>query len=232
MCCRWEARYPEGIDQLEQASIVAPEQERHSLAAAGSLLMVLAGQIDRAREAAQRAVETGERLGDDHVLCVGLQALAMVALAEGLIDRAVSSRSGPSPSPSAATPPGPTTSCLSCGWAPPSPTPTASARPRRCCTLGDAGRNRRGNLARLPLYQWAIAELRLAGGLWDDALAEAHAGLDLIEETANQVGDVFANAICAHVAFHRGDPTLAQSAVRRGPSQPRRPARSRSASSG
>ena len=68
-------------------------------------------------------------------------------------------------------------------------------------------------MARLPLYQWAIAELRLAGGLWDDALAEAHAGLDLIEENANHVGDVFANAICAHVAFHRGDPTLAQSAV-------------------
>ena len=84
------ARYPEGIHQLEQASIVAPEQERHSLAAAGSLLMVLAGQIEPAREAAQRAVETGERLGDDHVLCVGLQVLAMVALAEGLIDRAVS----------------------------------------------------------------------------------------------------------------------------------------------
>ena len=94
-----------------------------------------------------------------------------------------------------------------------------------------AGRSRAeqtGDVARLPLYHWAIAELRLAGGQWDDALAEAQAGLGLIEEHASHVGDVFANAICAHVAFHRGDPTLAQSAVRRGPSQPRgRPARDR-----
>jgi DNA-binding CsgD family transcriptional regulator len=79
-----------------------------------------------------------------------------------------------------------------------------------------AGRRRAeqaGDLARLPLYQWAIAELRLAGGQWDDALAEAQAGLGLVEENANHVGEVFANAICATVAFHRGDPILAQSAV-------------------
>ena len=70
-----------------------------------------------------------------------------------------------------------------------------------------------GNLSRLALYHWAIAEARLAAGHWDDAVAEAQAGLGLIEETANLVGDVFANAVCAHVAFHRGEPALAQAAV-------------------
>ena len=83
-------------------------------------------------------------------------------------------------------------------------------------TVLQAGRWRAeqtGNLSRLALYHWAIAEARLAAGHWDDALAEAQAGLGLIEETANLVGDVFANAVCAHVAFHRGEPTLAQAAV-------------------
>jgi DNA-binding CsgD family transcriptional regulator len=70
-----------------------------------------------------------------------------------------------------------------------------------------------GNLARLPHYHWGIAEMRLAAGRWDDALAEAQAGLGLIEETANHVGDVFANALCAHIAFHRGDLEFAEAAV-------------------
>ena len=54
--------------------------------------MVLAGQIDRAREAAQRAVTAGERQGNDQALSQGLQALAMVALAGGFVDRAVTLR--------------------------------------------------------------------------------------------------------------------------------------------
>ena len=62
-----------------------------------------------------------------------------------------------------------------------------------------------GNVAALPLFHWAIAELRLSTGRWDDAVVEARAGLGLVEETASQVGEVFALAICAHVAFHRGE---------------------------
>src|SRR3954447_25268430 len=84
------ARYPEGIEQLNLASIVASDRERESLIAAGSLLMLLAGQVENARDTAQRAVQIGERLGDDHTVCVGLQSLAMVALAEGFIDRSIS----------------------------------------------------------------------------------------------------------------------------------------------
>ncbi len=207
------ARYPEGIHQLEQASLAAPEQERHSLAAAGSLLMVLAGQLERARDGAERAVETGERLGNDHTLYLGLQTLAMVALAEGFVDRAVSLAQR------AVT----VAQRGDAAWAnhvvPELWLGTALAD---CDRFGEAevvlqaGRRRAeqaGDLARLPLCQWAIAELLLAGGQWDDALAEAQAGLGLVEENANHVGEVFANAICATVAFHRGDPILAQSAV-------------------
>jgi DNA-binding CsgD family transcriptional regulator len=78
---------------------------------------------------------------------------------------------------------------------------------------GRARAEQTGNISRLPLYHWAIAELRLSAGQWDDALTEAQAGLSLIEETGSQVGDVFANAVCAHIAFHRAEPTLAQAAV-------------------
>ena len=98
-----------------------------------------------------------------------------------------------------------------------------------------AGRSRAeqtGDLARLPLYHWAIAEARLAGGHWDDALAEAQAGLGLIEENASHVGDVFANALCAHVAFHRGDRDRRPSRRWTRPIAASSPARSRSASSG
>ena len=80
----------------------------------------------------------------------------------------------------------------------------------------DAGRRRAertGNISRLPLYHWAIAELRLGGGQWDDVLAEAQAGLGLVGDTEFQVGDVFAHALCADVALHRGELGAAQAAV-------------------
>ena len=74
-----------------------------------------------------------------------------------------------------------------------------------------------GTVAALPLYHWALAELRLAAGRWDDAVAEAQAGLGFIEETATRVGDVFANAVCADVAFHRGETGAGPGRGARGP---------------
>ena len=208
-----EARHPEAIHQLEQAAAVAPDQERQSLAAAGSMQMVLAGQVDRARDAAHRAVDAGERLGNDYALCMGLQTLALVALAEGFVGRAVAAaqRAVTVAQRSDAAWASYTVPHLWYGTA------LADAdRLDEAEAVLQAGRWRAeqtGNLSRLALYHWAIAEARLAAGHWDDAVAEAQAGLGLIEETANLVGDVFANAVCAHVAFHRGEPALAQAAV-------------------
>jgi DNA-binding CsgD family transcriptional regulator len=207
------ARYPEGIVQLEQASIAATEDERHLLAASVSMLMLLDGQVESARDRAQQAVETGERLGDDHILCVGLKTLAMVALADGFLDQAVSLARRAVSAARRGDP----------AWAdtvvPELWLGTALADSDRldeADVVLQAGRWRAeqtGDLARLPLYHWAIAEARLGGGQWDDALAEAHSGLSLIEESVNHVGDVFAHALCAHIALHRGDPSVAQSAM-------------------
>lgn len=207
------ARYSEGIEQLNLASIVASDRERPSLTAEGSLLMLLAGQVENARATAQRAVQIGERLGDDHAVCVGLQSLAMVALAGGLIDRSISlARRAVTVAEHGDR-----------GWAfhvtPHLWLGTALADGDRLTeaeAVFHTGRRRAeqaGDLARLPLYHWAIAEARLAGGHWDDALAEVEAGLGLIEENANHVGDVFAHAIRAHVALHRGEPIVARAAV-------------------
>ena len=178
-------RYPEGIHQLEQATLSAPERERHS-PLPRSLLMVLDGQLGPLCAEADRAVETGERLGNDHVLCLGLQTLAIVALAEGFIDRAVTMAERAVTVAERSDGPGPITSSLTCGSARPSLTAIASTRPRWCCRRAGRQAEQAGDVARLPLYHWAIAEVRLAGGHWDDALAEAQAGLGLIEDNGHQ----------------------------------------------
>jgi DNA-binding CsgD family transcriptional regulator/tetratricopeptide (TPR) repeat protein len=197
------ARYLEAIHQIEQATIVAPEWERHSLTAAGSVLMVLAGRVAQASEAAERAIEAGERLGNDQALSIGLQTLSMAALATGEVHRAVSYAER---SVTAAR-------GIDAAWA-------SSLRLWHGTALADADRldeaevvlqagrrqaERTGDIARLPLYHWAIADVRLSAGDWDDAVTEARAGLGLIEETSTLVGDVFAQALCAHVSYHRGD---------------------------
>jgi DNA-binding CsgD family transcriptional regulator len=174
------------------------------------VLMVLAGQIERARAAAQRVVDDGERLANDKALSQGLQALAMVALADGFVDRAVflAQRAVSVAERSQAA------------WANPRlwhGTALADAdRLGEADIVLRAGRSeaeRTGSLARLPLYHWAIADVRLASGQWDDAVAEAQAGLALIEESTTEVGDVLANAVRAHVAFHRGEIEMARAAV-------------------
>jgi DNA-binding CsgD family transcriptional regulator len=208
------ARYPEALDQIAQAAAAASEQERPSLIAAESLLMVLNGQVESARDTANRAIDAARRLGDDRARSLGLQTLAMLALAEGYLERAVALAHEAVGFDEQA----------GITWAglggPHLWYGTALADSDRFADAEvafQAGRRRSeqtGNLARLPHYHWGIAEMRLAAGRWDDAVAEAQAGLSLVEETANHVGDVFANALCAHVAFHRGEATTAQAAVR------------------
>ncbi len=178
--------------------------------------MVLAGRVERARDTAQRAVAAGERMGNDQAVGSGLQALAMVALAEGYVDRAVSlaQRAVRIAQRNEAA------------WTNPRlwhGTALADAdRLGEADVVLRAGRSeaeQTGSVARLPLYHWAIADVRLAAGDWDDATTEAQAGLALIEESATEVGDVFANAICAHVAVHRGELAKARAAVEAGPTQ-------------
>lgn len=207
------ARYPEAIGELARAATVASDHDRLSLDAARSLLLLLAGQVDGARDLAERALVAGEQAHNDYACCVALQTLALVALAEGVVADAVAKAQravGVAARSDAA-------------WAsyvvPHLWLGTALCDADRFAEAAvqlDAGRRRAeqtGNVSRVPLYHWAIAELRLSGGHWDDALAEAQAGLGFLGDTELQVGDVFAHAICAHVALHRGELGAAHAAV-------------------
>jgi DNA-binding CsgD family transcriptional regulator len=173
--------------------------------------MVLAGQVRRAAGVAERVVEAAGRLGNDHALCLALQALALVSLADGFTDRAVTLAHRAVV----------VAQRHEEAWA-------NNPRLWHGTALADADRleeaevalqagrrqaEQSGNVSRVAMYHWAIAEARLGVGHWDDAVAEARAGLRLIEETSGHVGDVFAHAICAHVAFHRGDKASAVAAV-------------------
>ena len=205
------ARYPEAIEQLELAAVAATERERQSMTATGAMLMMLAGQVERAGAVAERAAEAAERTGNDHALCLALQALTLVSLAGGFTERAVSLADRAVV----------VAQRNDAAW-------TNNPRLWHGTALADAdhldeaevvlqvGRRhaeQTGNVSRVAMYHWAIAEARLAGGHWDDAVAEAQAGLRLIEETSSHVGDVFAHAICAHVAYHRGDKAGAVAAL-------------------
>ena len=77
----------EAIDQLELAAR-GERSERQSMTAMGVVLMVLAGQVGRAASVAGRAAAAAGAW-QDHALCLGLQALALVSLAGGFTDRAV-----------------------------------------------------------------------------------------------------------------------------------------------
>ena len=208
-----QARYPEAIQELEAAVASAPDAERLVLDATRSMLMVLAGRLEQARSTARRAVDAAERAANDHALCLGLQALALVALADGNVPEAVSSSQR-------------ATTVLErndAEWAtylvPQLWYGTALADADQfgpaeaALRAGQRRADRSGNVSRIPLYHWALGELRVGSGQWDDAVVEAEAGLVLVAESASRVGDVFAHALCAHVALHRGDLTLAQANV-------------------
>ena len=189
--------------------------------------MVLAGQVERARDAAQRAVDGRRAVGER----------------PGAVRRdyrrwrwwrsPTGSSTGPCPSPSGRSP---SPERNEAAWANPPPVArdrSGRRRPSRRGRRGVAGRprpkpSRPAALARLPLYHWAIADVRLAAGDWDDAVTEAQAGLALIEESATEVGDVFANAICATSRSTEASWRQAQGGGRRGPTQSGgRPARDR-----
>ena len=211
--CRRAPGIPKPSSSWSGRAIAAPEHDRLSLDAAAFDAPRAGRPVGRARAVGERAVEAGERAGNDYARCQGLETLALVALAEGFVGDSVAKAHqavGVATGSDAAW----------AGFVVPhmwegTALSDADRFAEAALTL-HAGRRRAertGNVSRLPLYHWAIAELRLGAGQWDDALAEAQAGLGLVGDTEFQVGDVFAHALCAHVALHRGELGAAQAAV-------------------
>ena len=169
------------------------------MTATGAVLMMFAGQVERA-VARGRTDRRGGASGPAMIMrCASrCRHWRWRRWPAGSPSGRCRSPIVPSSWPNATTPPGPT--ILVCGTERPSPTPTASTRPRWCCTPAGAERSRpatspacRSTTGRSPSCAWAAAT-------GTTPLAEAQAGLGFVGDTEFHVGDVFAHAICAHVA--------------------------------
>jgi DNA-binding CsgD family transcriptional regulator len=66
----------------------------------------------------------------------------------------------------------------------------------------------------LPLYQWAAALTHYLSGLWDDAIAESEACLELAADLGTRQGILLVHALRSLVALHRNDLRTAESAAR------------------
>lgn len=83
-----------GAEAAELAEVATrddrlPEEERASFLAIAAHGRALAGDLDRARAAAEVAVDAGTRLNVDYAVSLGLSTLSWVALGRGFVDEAV-----------------------------------------------------------------------------------------------------------------------------------------------
>jgi DNA-binding CsgD family transcriptional regulator/tetratricopeptide (TPR) repeat protein len=72
---------------------------------------------------------------------------------------------------------------------------------------------RRGLMSQVPPYQWGLMGTLFFAGRWDDAIAEAEAGLELVEETGYRSGILIPYALLGRISLERGDLELAQAFV-------------------
>ncbi len=77
----------------------------------------------------------------------------------------------------------------------------------------------RNQVFNLPFLQWFVTMLRFLAGDWDDALAEAEAGLATAEEIENYSAVTVAHAIVALIALHRNDLAATDAYLSRGAAQ-------------
>ena len=69
---------------------------------------------------------------------------------------------------------------------------------------------RRGLASQVPPYHWALVGTHFFAGRWDDAIAEAEAGLELVEETKIRAGVLVAHTLLSRIHFSRGDLAAAE----------------------
>jgi DNA-binding NarL/FixJ family response regulator len=62
-----------------------------------------------------------------------------------------------------------------------------------------------GNVSHLPVYHYELATLLYDAGRWDDAVAQAHAGLALADEVGLQMLASWPHEVLALIAVHRGE---------------------------
>ncbi|HSH59608.1 MAG TPA: LuxR C-terminal-related transcriptional regulator [Acidimicrobiales bacterium] len=179
-------------------------------AAFGPIFM---GDLLGGMAAADAALAQAEESGDELAACIALCALCAVALVEGRLHEGVAhalaavERAEHSPTRSAST----WHSNVFLGWA-----LDACERPAEAEEALRRGRRLAEELGwgyQLPVYQWVLVWGRFVTGQWDDAIAEAQAGLVLADEVGARIGVVAVHAMLAMIALHRNDLRQARRAV-------------------
>jgi DNA-binding CsgD family transcriptional regulator len=189
-----------------------PEPERSELVAWGALA-VFPVDPGLAQTWAREAKGTAERAGHDPAICIALTALSGSALLRGDLDDAIglADRSAQRASSSAHQ--------EARRW--PAAGMAVSVSLIEADRLDEAElvlRQRRASSEEigswgLASHAFCAAHARFARGEWDDALAEATAGVALAEEIGGRSGAVCGLAILALTALHRDELDAASDAV-------------------
>ncbi len=189
---------------------------RARLTAQAAFGPIFMGDLPGGMAAAHAALVQAEESGDDLAACVALCALCAVALFEGRLHDGVAhavaavERAERSSTPAAAT----WHSNIFLGWA-----LDACERPAEAEEALRRGRRlseELGAALSLPIYQWVLVWGRFVVGQWDDATAEAQAGLVVADEVGSRIGVVAVHAMLAMIALHRNDLRQARRAVETG----------------
>ncbi|HEX2041899.1 MAG TPA: AAA family ATPase [Acidimicrobiales bacterium] len=204
-------------DELEAAGRVAGAEERErmgALALAANLRLFL-GVPSAAEGAARELLAEGERLGDDFVVCLSLQTLAVAADAEGHVGEAIglARRATATARDSAEPRVGHLHPQLFLGLI-----LLDGDRLDEAAEVLQEGRRRaeaRGTVAWLPLYHCALAMRCLFEGSLDDGLAEIDTGLALAEEVGTRLYVPLLHGMAAWVAAHRGELGAAEDLLQR-----------------
>lgn len=195
------------------------DAQRARLLADASLRSLVLADVSRSRVASTEAIDRAERLRETSPLSLALCAGSRVADHRGYVDEAIAlarrSASLATIHPSDAiqfVQPALYLGLVLISGDSASEAVTVLERGRRDAESVGAAWS-------LPLFHLAAALARFHTGSWDDALADAKAGLALSDETETQVWAPWTRALIARIQLHRDDVTAAEEELRAARSQ-------------
>jgi DNA-binding CsgD family transcriptional regulator len=198
--------------QAALATPSLPEPVQARLLADLSLRLGWVGALDELDATARRAIDVGERSGDDVAVSTARSARAWRAALHGDVGEAVSqgerALAAPRGSGEAVQP---VQARLYYGFALISADRFADARRVLLEALELSAQL--GTRWAGPLAHAFLALERYCGGAWDDALADADTAVTLASETGTRIWDPLAYAVRAAIAAHRGEDQGAAAAL-------------------
>lgn len=206
-----QGRMRDSLAEIESAAAVAPPSERAPLLAQTALGRMTSGNLDGAVAAAEEAIAAGELARDTWARCIGEYAISYVAFMRGHIAEAVAGAER-----AAATAAGDD----DVRWREPRfylgvvlMGADRFEEAERALQEGRRVAEDLGSVWDIPLYHLALSLRRFWTGEWDDAIAEAEAGLLLAEDVGTRVGTLYPYSLIALIAIHRDELPRARTAL-------------------